>query len=125
MPLPIITSTVSNQDFSKLLQENPGMVIAKFGAEWCGPCKRIEELVNKCMDQMPNTIQCLIIDVDESFELYAFLKSKKIVTSLPTIVCYEKGNTSYVPNDVVVGADPSQVNIFFGKAFTKGKQLLA
>ena len=125
MPLPIITSTVSNQDFSKLLQENPGMVIAKFGAEWCGPCKRIEELVNKCMDQMPNSIQCLIIDVDESFELYAFLKSKKIVTSLPTIVCYEKGNTSYVPNDVVVGADPSQVNIFFGKAFTKGKQLLA
>jgi thioredoxin 1 len=125
MPLPIITSTVTTQDFVVLLEQNPGLVIAKFGAEWCGPCKRIEEIVQKCMGQMPTTIQCLVLDVDESFELYAFLKSKKIVTSIPTIVCYEKGNTSYIPNDVVVGADHNQINIFFGKAFNKGKALLA
>jgi thioredoxin 1 len=125
MLLPIITSTVTTQDFVVLLEQNPGLVIAKFGAEWCGPCKRIEEIVQKCMGQMPTTIQCLVLDVDESFELYAFLKSKKIVTSIPTIVCYEKGNTSYIPNDVVVGADHNQINIFFGKAFNKGKALLA
>ena len=125
MPLPIITSTVTTQDFITLLENNPGLVIAKFGAEWCGPCKRIEEIVQKCMDQMPNTIQCLVLDVDDSFELYAFLKNKKIVTSIPTIVCYEKGNTSYIPNEVVVGADHNQINIFFGKAFKKGKELLA
>ena len=89
----------------------------KLGAEWCGPCKRIEPLVQKCMTQMPtNKIQCAILDVDESFELYAFLKNKKMVNGIPAILAYYKGNTNYVPDDVVIGADEKEVMELFNRS---------
>jgi thiol-disulfide isomerase/thioredoxin len=106
------------------LKQNDGLVIVKFGAEWCGPCKRIEEQVYTAFQQMPPNVQPIIVDVDESFEIYAFLKSKKMVKSIPTILCYEKGNLSYIPNDVVVGANSEELNIFFKECFDKANELL-
>ena len=31
----------SRSDFEELLRQNPGKVVLKFGATWCGPCKLI------------------------------------------------------------------------------------
>ena len=87
MPLPLITELPNLQSFSDLLQKNPGLVIIKFGAEWCGPCKKIEGLVNTWFEKMPDTVQSVIIDVDECFEVYGFLKTKKRVNGIPVILC--------------------------------------
>lgn len=124
MPQPIITDTLSLQAFLDLLKINEGIIILKFGAEWCGPCKKIEQQVYAGFNQMPVNVQPIVVDVDESFELYAFLKSKKMVKSIPTLLCYEKGNVSYVPNDVVVGANVDEVNAFFKECFDKATAIL-
>ena len=124
MPQPIITDTISLQAFLDLLKTNQGIIILKFGAEWCGPCKKIEQQVYAGFNQMPMNVQPIIVDVDDSFELYAFLKSKKMVKSIPTLLCYEKGNVSYVPDDVVVGANVDEINTFFQECFNKAKDLL-
>jgi len=124
MPQPIITDTISLEVFGELLKINQGLIIIKFGAEWCGPCKRIEQQVYAGFNQMPMNVQPIIVDVDDSFELYAFLKSKKMVKSIPTLLCYEKGNVSYVPDDVVVGANVDEINTFFQECFNKAKDLL-
>jgi thiol-disulfide isomerase/thioredoxin len=125
MPQPIITDTISLQHFLDLIKINQGLLIFKFGGEWCGPCKKIEQQVYAGFNQMPINVQPIIVDVDESFEVYAFLKSKKMVKSIPTILCYEKGNVSYVPNDVVVGANVDEINAFFQECFNKAKELLS
>jgi len=67
------------------------------------------------MNRLPETIQGAVIDIDDeaSFDLYAFLKSKKQVNGVPVILCYKKGNMTYVPDNVIVGADEDQVNRFF------------
>jgi thiol-disulfide isomerase/thioredoxin len=124
MPQPIITETLSLQAFGELLKLNQGLIILKFGAEWCGPCKRIEQQVYAGFNEMPINVQPIIVDVDESFELYAFLKSKKMVRSIPTLLSYEKGNVSYVPNDVVVGSSVDEINIFFKGCFNKATEML-
>jgi len=118
----IITEIASLAEFKALLDQNPGVFIMKLGAEWCGPCKKIEPLVHELMAKVPtDKIQCAIIDVDESFELYAFLKTKKMVSGIPAILAYHAGNTHYIPDDVVIGADPDQIVELFNRSIMRCK----
>ena len=113
----VITSLEKLTDMVQCLQENPGVFIMKLGAEWCGPCKRIEGLVKSCMDQAPEGVQCAIIDVDEALEIYSFLKKNRVVNGIPAILCYKKGNLNYIPDDVVIGSDQNQVVAFFQRCY--------
>ena len=106
---------MNRQVFLEKLKENKGLIILKFGADWCKPCKLIENYVNEKFSEMPENVECLKIDIDESIDLYAFLKSKKMVNGVPTILCYEKGNESYVPVDAVSGTNSNELNSFFGR----------
>ena len=108
-----VVSDFSRSEFEELLRQNPGKVVLKFGATWCGPCKVIEPLVNQWFSKMPDTVKCATIDVDDSFDLYGALKSKRQINGIPAILCFNKGNLSYIPDMNVVGADANQVNAFF------------
>ena len=81
--------------FIRFLTTNPGVIIVKFGATWCGPCKTIAVQSHRYMHDMsvefPDNVICCDIDVDESFELYATLKQKKMVSGIPSILCWYKG----------------------------------
>lgn len=116
--LPIVQNViteVSKESFQEILNSNTGAFIIKFGAEWCGPCKKIDPLVYQWMAKLSVNpkIKCAIIDVDDSFEVYAFLKNKKQLNGVPAILCYAKGNLTWIPNHSVIGADENQVNTFF------------
>ena len=109
-----IISEISNRDaFFHLLQNNPGLIILKLGAEWCGPCQTIKDVVHGFFASSPPNVVCGDIDVDESFDFYAFLKSKKMVNGIPVMLCYKKGNKTFVPDDAVTGANPAELNAFF------------
>ena len=109
----IVSSFSTRQDFLNLLSKNPGLVILKLGATWCGPCKRIKPVVDAFFASSPDSVVCCDVDVDESFDLYAYLKSKKMVNGVPVIMCYKKGNTSFIPDDSITGADPAELDKFF------------
>lgn len=110
---PIITKIATVNDFAEMLKQNKGLIILKFGANWCGPCKRIEPLVEQWFSRMPHQVQCGLIDVDENIELYGFLKSKRRINGIPAILCYDKGNLNYIPTDMTAGADEKETNAFF------------
>jgi len=118
----VITSMEKLPDLLKSLQNNPGVFIMKLGAEWCGPCKRIEGLVKTCMDQAPENVQCAVIDVDDAIEVYGFLKTKRVANGIPAILGYYQGNLNYIPDDVVIGSDQKQVIAFFKRCYEKAKQ---
>lgn len=109
----IITEIKTKQQFIDLLQANTGVFIIKFGAEWCGPCKQIERHVNELISKMPANVMCAIIDIDECFEMYAFMKKNKMVKSIPTLLAYNKGNVTYIPDDNTIGSDLNQLYAFF------------
>ena len=109
----VISVFESRQDFLKLLQVNPGLVIVKLGATWCGPCKQIAPVVHGFFASSPNDVVCADIDVDESFDLYAYFKSKKMVNGIPVMLCYKKGNVTFIPDDSVTGAEPAALDAFF------------
>ena len=117
MPPSNVITELSKEDFAQALENNTGALIIKFGAEWRGPCKTIEPLVYELMSKVPATVKCAALDIDEeaNFDLYAFLKSKKMVNGVPVILFYKMGNKSWVPNDVVVGANPDVIRDLFQK----------
>ena len=109
----IISEIADRQAFMTLLQHNPGLIVLKLGAEWCGPCKTIKAAVNGFFASSPPEVVCGDIDVDNSFDFYSFLKSKKMVNGIPVLLCYKKGNSTYIPDDMITGSDPQQLHLFF------------
>ena len=108
---------ITLNDFATCLNENQSVFIMKLGAEWCGPCKKIEGLVKSCMDQAPSNVKCVVVDVDESLEIYSFLKKNRVISGIPAILGYYKGNVKHIPDDIVIGADHNQVIAFFQRCY--------
>ena len=117
----IISEIASRDAFFHLLGNNPGLIILKLGATWCGPCQQIKHIVHAFFASSPSNVVCGDIDVDESFDFYALLKSKKMVNGIPVLLCYKKGNTTYIPDDSITGSDPQQLHLFFQRC---GKNLM-
>lgn len=109
----IISEIQSRDAFFHLLRNNPGLIVLKLGASWCGPCARIKDVVHGFFATSPDNVVCGDIDVDQSFDFYSFMKSKKMVNGVPALLCYKKGNGTYIPDDSVTGADPAQLHSFF------------
>jgi thioredoxin-like negative regulator of GroEL len=117
-----VVSEIANRDaFFTLLRHNQGLILLKLGAEWCGPCKTIKKSVDGFFASSPPEVICADIDVDKSFDFYSFLKAKKMVNGIPVILCYKKGNSTYIPDDVVTGSDATQIHQFFTRC---GKHLM-
>jgi thiol-disulfide isomerase/thioredoxin len=109
----IISEIADRNAFLHLLQLNPGLIVLKLGAEWCGPCKNIANVVHAFFASSPPDVVCGDIDVDQSFDFYGYLKSKKMVNGIPVMLCYKKGNINFIPDDSVTGADPVALDAFF------------
>ncbi len=114
MPNKEVISEIPNREaFFHLLKHNPGLIIIKLGAEWCGPCKLIKNVVHGFFASSPPEVVCADIDVDQSMDFYSFLKSKKMVNGIPVMLCYKKGNETFIPDDSITGADAVQLDAFF------------
>ena len=117
----IISEIQSRDAFFHLLQNNPGLIVLKLGASWCGPCAKIKNVVHAFFATSPENVVCGDIDVDISFDFYSFLKSKKMVNGIPVLLCYKMGNSTYIPDDIITGADPVALHQFFIRC---GKHLM-
>jgi thiol-disulfide isomerase/thioredoxin len=64
----IISYFQSRDHFISLLEKNPGLVIIKMGASWCGPCKKIKPIVDAFFaSSQDNVICCEITNPDKNY----------------------------------------------------------
>ena len=114
-----VISEIANRDaFFTLLQHNTGIIVIKLGAEWCGPCKTIKPAIHGFFASSPPEVICADIDVDNSFDFYSFLKSRKMVNGIPVLLCYKKGNSTYIPDDAITGSNAGELHNFFKRCGT-------
>ena len=99
-----------------------GILIIKFGADWCGPCKKIAPLYKEFINVSAENILFADIDVDENLDLYMALKKHKMVQSIPVFLAFYADTDRdkwYIPDDSVIGADEKAVNDFFQRCQQK------
>lgn len=77
---------VSSKDFDELLRKCD-VVLIDFWAEWCGPCRIIEPIVESLAVKYASKIAVAKVNVDENSET-AFEYG---VMSIPTLIIFYKG----------------------------------
>jgi thiol-disulfide isomerase/thioredoxin len=95
-------------EFNDAQLHNKGVMLVKFGAVWCKPCHAAKPLIEKWADTVNSLANVAMYEVDVDVG-HLPLKSKKMVSGIPTILCFVR-NSSYIP-DSVVGS--SEGNKFF------------
>jgi thiol-disulfide isomerase/thioredoxin len=111
----VVHFTGNREVFLQLLKMNPGVFVFKFGAEWCKPCQMIKKHIDNVSLVVPNnnTMYIYSVDVDDCFDVYAYLKQKKMVSGIPALLAYKKGNSYFVPDASVSGTNETDINNFF------------
>lgn len=99
--------------FLKNLAETPNHTVLKLTATWCGPCKQIAEYTRQASLRLPDNVDLIECDVDESFDLYASLKQKKMVNGIPVFLFYKNGNATLISDLSVTGASVNDLDAFF------------
>ena len=96
----------------------------KLGATWCGPCSRIQPIIDSYIKKLPKIVNCYFIDIDDNIELYSFFKNKRRINGVPALLAYYKGNASYISNETVIGANIPEIHTFFEKCILEGKKMI-
>jgi thioredoxin-like negative regulator of GroEL len=113
-----VTEYEDRNAYLNAIKNNNNLLIVKFGSTWCRPCKKCNPLVLDHLSRLPSEVTCATIDIDDSFDVFAYLKSKKMVKGVPVILCYKKENDTFIPDDSVSGADDNDINAFFERCKT-------
>lgn len=119
----IITNIPNKEEFFKILQNNPGLVLLKFGATWCGPCKTVDAVIHEYFENTPEKVVCCVLDIDDNFELYGYMKKSRVTNGIPVILCYDTNNVNIMPTDSVTGANRQSLLQFLNRVSVRIESL--
>lgn len=125
--------TVITRDlFKELIVKNTNdFLIFKFSATWCGPCEKLAPIFDNHINSVETNpkitdkkIRVYHVDVDDCFDLYAFLKSKKRVSGIPSLFFYFPRNDRdidhyYIPDASTSGIDEPFMKQMFSEIINR------
>jgi len=104
---------LSRQQFLDIIQSKKKPLFVKFTATWCGPCKKVKPMVDAFLtEEMKAKLTYLEIDIDDSIDVYAFMKSKRMLKSIPTLLYYDMQCKSFAPTLSISDSNENVVNSF-------------
>ena len=85
---------VTLDSFKDEVLESADPVLVDFYASWCGPCKRVSEILDNIV-KGDSKIKVVKVNIEESSEL----ASNYMVMSIPALILFKSGK----PQEKVVG----------------------
>ena len=93
-------NTLDSTQFYDTVVNAKGIQLVDFYAEWCGPCKVMNPLMQQLQDDLDGKITVVKVDVDSHPDIPA----RYAVRGMPTMMIFKDGQ----PEDVIVGAQSYQ-----------------
>jgi len=91
-------NTLSREGFLEMILKKDRPVFVKFTADWCGPCKRVKPIIDEFLtNEILEKLKYVEIDIDNSVDVYAFMKSRRMLNGIPTLLFYDMGTNSFSP----------------------------
>jgi thioredoxin 1 len=89
---------VTDSTFQAEVEQQPGLVVVDFWAEWCGPCRAIAPVLDQLQAEYAGKLKVVKLDVDANQATSMRLN----VRSIPTLMFFKDGTRV----DQVIGAVP-------------------
>jgi thioredoxin 1 len=102
-------SYISKSEFESVTKS--GVVLVDFAADWCGPCKMLNPILDELKVELDGKVKIVSINVDAEQEL----AMKFNVMSIPTLILFKEGQ---MIGQVVGFQSKAMLDKFISKAST-------
>lgn len=101
-------TVTTDADFDQEVLKSPLPVLVDFGADWCGPCRALEPVIEKIAERHKGRVRVVRVDADAS----AAIAARYRVRALPTVISFVAGqeykrHTGATSMAVLVGLLPA------------------
>ena len=92
------TLVTNDQNFDKDIANHDVPVVVDFGAEWCGPCKVLDPILEEIAAENKDKVKIYKMNIDEN----PMTPQKYGIRGIPTIMIFKDGKLT----DTKVGSLP-------------------
>jgi thioredoxin 1 len=91
---------ITDADFAKMVSESDKVVLVDMWAEWCGPCKMMEPVLEQIAEEYSEKLKVVKLNIDQNQDT----PLKFSVMNIPTLILFRNGKEI----DRVIGAFPKK-----------------
>ena len=80
---------INDNDFQEKVANAKGLTVVDFYAPWCGPCRKLSEIVSQISEEFAGRANVYKLNTDENLET----AKQYSVSSLPTLLIFKDGES--------------------------------